>query len=304
MDSAVIGPSWQESFFDLREAATPEELWAVLLVPHGYRSSSVWSEPYALFRRLHEDDRTDAVTTALLLCTDYRWRKATHHLIHELEESDLLAEQALDLLAECFLASDIEVDAPRHLFVGAPMFFTSSTPASATTVAVELPRQEDPRRSRSGRRREADLVSVARSVWPPLRRWAAARQLRSATALWAELVAIAAGLPSRDEAMLLAGVMDAADAIPESERTAAIDLGLTSGSGIVRLAALPALAALAGPDAAKRRAAADSSEKVRAWGEKAARPHQLSIDDPPESVVDPQRSEAECSPHGDQPSLF
>lgn len=222
----MIVPSWQETFLDLHEAQTPEELWIVLLVPHGIRSSSAWEEPYLLFRRFHLEDPTDAATTALLLCTDHRWRKATHHLVHELEESGLLEEQALDLLATWFLAIDLDVKVPRRLIAPAPVVFIQSV-SSEAAVTVNLARLAMAP-ALADRRRSDDLVVVRRSVWPPLRRWAAARQLRSATASWRDLVEIAAGLPSRDAALTLAGVMDAADAIPKVERAAAIEVGLTS----------------------------------------------------------------------------
>lgn len=297
----MIVPSWQETFLDLHEAQSPEELWIVLLVPHGIRSSSAWEEPYLLFRHFHLEDPTDAASTALLLCTDYRWRKATHHLIHELDESGLLDEHALDQLADWFVAADLEVKLPRRLFAGAPVVFASRS--HDMTLMVELPHTAQAL-ARSGQRRDADLVSVPRSVWPPLRRWAAARHLRSATASWHELVVIADELPSRDAAMILAGVMDAADTIPEGERATAVERGLISGSGIVRLAALPALAAFEGIDAARQRAAADPSEKVRAWAEKASRPNQLPLGMPPESGADQQPSDAEQPPPGDQPALF
>jgi hypothetical protein len=123
-------------------------------------------------------------------------------------------------------------------------------------------------------------------------------------ASWRDLVAIADELPSRDAAMILAGVMDAADGIPEGERTTAIELGLTSGSGTVRLAALPALVELEGCDSAKRRASADPSEKVRGWAEKLARPSELPLGQPPGPGADPQSSDAEQPPPGDQPSLW
>jgi hypothetical protein len=105
--------------------------------------------------------------------------------------------------------------------------------------------------------------------------------------------------------MILAGVMDAADSIPEVERSAAIEVGLTSGSGIVRLAALPALAELEGPDAAKRRATTDPSEKVRAWGEKSSRPIQLPLGAAPSSATgDQDPSGAEQPTPGQEPTLF
>jgi hypothetical protein len=221
----------------------------VLLVPHGIRTSSAWDEPYLLFRHFHLDDPNGAATTALLLCTDHRWRRATHRLVHELAESGLLDEPALDQLAAWFVAADLEVLVPRRLFAGAPVVFTPArTDDAALTVELSRPEQAP---AHSGRRRDADLVSVSRSVWPPLRRWAATRHVRSATAGWRDLVHIAAELPSRDAAMILAGVMDAADTIPDVDRAVVIEIGLTSGSGIFRLAALPALAALEGPELAK-----------------------------------------------------
>lgn len=298
----MIVPSWQKTFLDLHEAQTPEELWIVLLVPHGIRSSSAWDEPYLLFQRFHGEDPTGAPTTALLLCTDHRWRNASHRLIHELNESGLLDEHALDQLATWFLAADLVVKVPRRLFAGAPVVFTRSVNSNATTT-VELPRRANAPAS-ADRRRRGDVVSVGRIAWPPLRRWASARQLRSATAGWRDLVAIAEGLPSRDAAMTLAGMMDAADAIPEGDRATAVEVGLTSGSGIVRLAALPALAAIEGLDVAIRRAAADPSEKVRSWAEKATRPNQLAPEEPAESGIDQPPRDVEPPRHGDHPTLF
>jgi hypothetical protein len=293
----MIVPSWQETFLDLQEAQAPEELWTVLLVPHGIRSSSVWNEAFLLFHRFHAEDRTDAATTALLLCTDYRWRKATHHLINELDESGLLDDHALDRLATWFMAADLEVTVPRRLFTATPVVFAPSR-ADDATLTVELP-TTDGAPIRSHRRRDTGLVGVHRSVWPPLRRWAAARQLRSSTTSWHDLVDIADQLPSRDAAMILAGIMDAADAIEERERATAIELGLTSGSGIVRLAALPALATVEGPDAARQRAAADQSEKVRTWTPKPPPRAPRTIGDLPDSGKRPARDRDR-----DQPTLF
>lgn len=53
--------------------------------------------------------------------------------------------------------------------------------------------------------------------------------------------------------------------LPSAERAEAVAAGLASGSGIVRLAALPALAEIEGMDHALARAANDPSAKVRAW---------------------------------------
>jgi hypothetical protein len=74
----MIVPSWPETLVGLHSAETLEDLWRVLLMPHGVRSVSAWDEPFELFRQFHCDDATDAAMTALLLCSDHRWRKASH----------------------------------------------------------------------------------------------------------------------------------------------------------------------------------------------------------------------------------
>ncbi|MDH4075252.1 MAG: hypothetical protein OEW29_04880, partial [Acidimicrobiia bacterium] len=95
----MISPSWQDAFLALHSARTVEELWALLITPHGIKSSTAWDEALILFRRFHADDADGALITALLLCTDHRWRKAAHHLIHRLADPDLLSAEDLDVLA-------------------------------------------------------------------------------------------------------------------------------------------------------------------------------------------------------------
>jgi hypothetical protein len=116
-----------------------------------------------------------------------------------------------------------------------------------------------------------EVVVVSRDVWPPLRRWAAARLVRRDPDRWRGLLDAAEVLSSRDAAALTAGIMDAAEHIPNDDRAVAVAVGHDSGSGIVRLAALPAFAVLEGPDAALRRAATDPSAKVRVWTPTASR---------------------------------
>ena len=89
---------------------------------------------------------------------------------------------------------------------------------------------------------------------------------------WQPLLDRARTEPSRDSAALAAGLMDAATAIPPDERMRAIEEGLNWGSGIVRLAALPALANLAGEPAALQRAQDDPNDKVRRWSPNTANP--------------------------------
>lgn len=106
--------------------------------------------------------------------------------------------------------------------------------------------------------------------------------------------------------MILAGVMDAVDAIPHVDRAAVIKVGLTSGSGTVRLAALPALAALDGPEAATARSALDPSEKVRAWANKHPAPTHPALGRSSGSDGEQQPADTGQPPpdDGDQPTLF
>ena len=218
----MIFPSWQDTFLALHAARTVEELRALLITPHGIKSSTAWDEAFILFRRFHANEPEGAAITALLLCTDHRWRKAAHHLIHRLADSDLLAPEDLNLLTVSFVHHEVTVTTNSH-------------------------------------------GDVRRSVWPPLRRWAAAQTVTNDGTAWQPLLDRARTEPSGHGAALAAGVMDAAAAIPPDERTRAIEDGLNWGSGIVRLAALPALANLAGEHAALQHAQNDPNDKVRRW---------------------------------------
>lgn len=230
MSSRTLLPSWAETFHDLQSASTVEELWGVLLGWHGIRGSSVWDEPFLLFMRFHRHEPANAEVTAVLLCTDYRWRNASRHLIDRLAGSGVLDDGQLDALADWFSGEMFEV-----------------TIDTSDTV-------------RPGRE-----ATVERPIWPPLRRWAGRHQVERHPDRWRDLIDASAGLPSRDAAATLAGVMDAAEHVPRDDRPALAELGLSHGSGTVRLAALPVLASTAGTDAAIAAARRDPSAKVRAW---------------------------------------
>lgn len=107
--------------------------------------------------------------------------------------------------------------------------------------------------------------TVERPIWPSLQCWAAALLVSRDPGRWRGLWDAAEVLPSRDGDALAAGVMDASSHMPVHHRSDAVATGLAWGSGIVRLAALPALADFEGTEAALARAAGDPSAKVRAW---------------------------------------
>lgn len=278
-------PSWQETFLALHRAATLEELWTVLLGPHGIRSSSAWEEPFVLFRRFHADDSEHAATTVALLCTDHRWRKGVNRLIDHLAGSEVLDDVARDQLSDWFLGDALVVSAPRRWFPKSLLVELSATPdPPAATVQLTVAD-----RSRAD---EHALVIAQRSIWPPLRRWAACHAVERSPARWAALLTHAGVLDARDGAAMAAGVMDAAAAIAEGERLDVVETGLAWGSGSVRLAALPRLAELHGAEVAMNRAVGDPSAKVRAWAAKAA--SRLPVT--PAESRDPSDSEAEVAP--------
>jgi hypothetical protein len=213
----MIIPTWQETFVELQRASTVDELWKVLLAWHGIGSSSVWEEPFILFRRFHADDPDGAAVTAALLCTDHRWRKASHHLVVRLVESGGLSDADQHQLAEWFVAASLGIEIAAETF-------------DAPDVVLAGERLAD----------GPEIVVVSRAIWPPLRRWAAAHLVRRDPSRWRDLLDSATGLSSGNAAALAAGVMDSAEHIPANEQAVAVAVGLDSGSGIVRLAALPA----------------------------------------------------------------
>lgn len=230
MSSRSLIPSWAETFADLQSASTVEELWAVLLEWHGIRGSSVWEEPYLLFMRFHRHDSTNADMTAALLCTDHRWRNAAHHLIARLADSGVLDSEQRDELADWFSGEAFE-------------------------ISLET--------SGAGHRNRAS--TVRRPIWPPLRRWAAEHEVARRPERWRDVIDASTVLPSRDAAATVAGVMAAADHIPADQHAALAEMGVNHGSGVVRLAALPVLAATSGTEVAMSVARRDPSAKVRAW---------------------------------------
>ncbi len=270
--TTVITPTWIETFQELHSATTARELWGVLVSWHGIRSSSAWEEPFVLFTRFHRDDGADAVVTAALLCTDHRWGKASRHLIQHICASGVLAAPQIDELAEWFLLETFEIEImlgpdPNGVELPAPRH------ASGGRIAPDVGMPEG-----------STTSIVCRPLWPPLRRWAARHLMQGSPLLWRELLELAEALPSRDGAAVAAGVMDAASHIPTVEQPAAIALGLASGSGIVRLAALHALEMLEGVDAALTRARSDASAKVRAWTPRIANDPSSPANAPPSTA--------------------
>ncbi len=112
---------------------------------------------------------------------------------------------------------------------------------------------------------EDTMAETRRRPEAPLRRWAAARALRSDPGRLDDLLTLTGSLPPRHREAALHGLLDAADALEEGDRRRLVRRGLRCSIGSVRRSALDRLCELDGADAALRRARADANRAVRAW---------------------------------------
>lgn len=238
-------------FVELWSAESPEALWKVLTLPGRLEGAHPF-EALGLFRRHHDSREPGAVTTALLLCTASRWGRYTARLIAELVDTAVLVDEDLDELASTFLWSD------RFRFEYPARWLGSEW------ISIDLEGPEGPVSIPLGRVDPDSIVASERDIAPPLRRWAAARVLRTDPRTLNKLRARAAELGPIDGGAIASGVIDAVDVLDASEARMAIVLGLGWPRGSVRLLALDVLAAT-DPEDASRRAAADPDRKVRAW---------------------------------------
>jgi len=241
----------------LHAAATVEDLWRTLVVGSGLRGGQSF-EAVWLFKKHHGHGDADALRTALLLCTDRRWDRDSGRLVRALVETGTLGDADIGELIECFLWSDrYRVTYPAGW-------------VSAEWLQIDLGDAPGARVSRLVRI-DPDLpVSMERPIAPPLRRWAAATDLRRDPRRLASLAGRALELDSRDGAAVMAGVLDAIEVLDDRTARRAIELGLDWPRGSVRIQALDLLAAF-DAELARSLAAVDPDAKVRRWISRRAR---------------------------------
>lgn len=230
-------------------ARGPEELWRALVVRQGRSTTHHW-EAAALFRRHHGDGTPEALTTALLLCTDRRLDRCAARLIAGITDTDILSRDDLNRLAEDFLWSDeIQFTCPVSWFGTHWIEIDLDTGKAVKRKAVD---PNTPVRNR-------------RSIEPPLRRWAASRVLREDPAAFDAARDRACELKGPHAGAVVAGILDAIEALPsENAARRAVELGLGWPQGSVRILALNILAC-SDPDAARNLATSDPDQKVRSW---------------------------------------
>jgi hypothetical protein len=187
-----------------------------------------------------------------LLCTDRRWDRDSGRLVRALVGTGILGDADIGELIECFLWSDrYRVTYPAGW-------------VSAEWLEIDLGDAPDTRGSRIVRIDPDAPVSVERPIAPPLRRWAAATELRRDPHKLASVAGRALELDSRHGTAVMAGVIDAIDVLDDRTARQAIELGLKWPRGSVRIQALDLLAAF-DAELARSLAAVDPDAKVRAW---------------------------------------
>lgn len=166
-------------------------------------------EPWCLFHKVHVDEPDGAAATALLLLTDRRWRNATSRLVRRIEESGLVPDDQLDLLVQTFLAAGPHAywEAPADWFDGPAIVLDSEGDDVVDVVDAEDLDEPDDR-----------PMVFAREIRPPLRRWAAARAVRSDPACWGALVNRAREVDPRDGAAIMFGLVDGIDVVAPAAR--------------------------------------------------------------------------------------
>lgn len=117
------------------------------------------------FRRLHGAGQPRPVDSALLLCTDWRWRRTGARVLTGVLDSGLLDDAEQDRLAEELLWQD------KVQYVH-PLGWIGDTFIEVDLDPVSGRRTPRPRKVRLD---PSTRVTTQRHVWPPLRTWAAAR---------------------------------------------------------------------------------------------------------------------------------
>jgi hypothetical protein len=276
-------------FFDLWAAETADDLRRVLVLFPPMRKSADAFEPYLLLAKHHENDPAGAAVTAMLMVTDVRWRGGAGNLMRRIEQSGMVDDGALDLLAEAFLAAGDALywEVPDEWFGNEIVIAIDE----ADEEIVEVEGEDD------------DRPAVARrTVHPPLRRWAACRLVGRQPERWADIFKRAGHLDARAAAATVSGLLDAIGGLQTATQEFLIDEAIRWPNHSVRRLGIGLVAERKGPEAAHAIAAADPNAGVRAWA-----PSLLVPAAPPRATRAPEAEPAKAktpAPAPAPPTLF
>ncbi|WP_410624950.1 hypothetical protein [Amycolatopsis sp. cmx-8-4] len=211
------------------------------------------------FRRLHDAGQSEPVDSALLLCTDWRRRRTSAHVLAGILATGILDDEQQDQLAEELLW----LEKARYVY---PLSWLGST-----FIEIDLPSGQGAPRQRTVHADPKTPLTAERSVWPPLRSWAAERVLAQHRATPTDVVARARELPARDGAAVVTGAVHAADELDPAQARTVVNAALRWGHKTPRKAALERLTTWGEHDRALALAADDPDAAIRAWGQNSAR---------------------------------
>src|SRR5205823_12102161 len=95
----------EESPVDVADVPDAQQLWQLLVTATGGREQAP-SVAIDTFRRLHDAGQPEPVDSALLLCTDWRWRRTSARVLTGILASGILDDEQQDQLAEDLLWPD------------------------------------------------------------------------------------------------------------------------------------------------------------------------------------------------------
>lgn len=211
-----------------------------------------------VFGRLHNADRRGSADSALLLCTDWRWRRTSAKVLAGILDTGILDDADQDTLAGVLLWSDTA--SYEH-----PLGWIGST-----FIEYEL---NAPNLQRKLRERKVHLdpntpVTVERHVWPPLRAWATERIFFRSPAAAPDVLARARELPAQDAAAVVKAAVHGVDGLHPQQAREVVEVALAWGHKAARKAALERLIEWGGTDRAHALAANDPDASIRAWDRK------------------------------------
>jgi hypothetical protein len=205
------------------------------------------------FRRLHRDGEPGAFDSALLLCTDRRWYSVSANVIAGIADSGILDDDDQDRLADVLLWQ--ERVQYRH-----PFWWLDTT--------LDEYHLDSPGPVRTIRVGPNTPTIAHRSVWPPLRTWAAGRVLMRHRASACDVLDRARSLPAREAAAVVTGTVRAVDYLHPDQRRAVLNTALAWGHKAPRKAALERLLVDGEHDLVRTLTANDRDASIRPWAHK------------------------------------
>jgi hypothetical protein len=159
-------------------AHNADSLWRALVLrpPAAYKRDATL--PLVYFKAAHRDDAEGAATTAMLLVTDPRSTVASSQIMSRIEETGIVPDDHLNLLAEMFVRAK-----PRMYGKCPDDWFDAELVIDLGPIGDDIERDED---EPDG---ESPKAVVARSVPDVLRRWGVTRLIRVDRGYWSGLLA-------------------------------------------------------------------------------------------------------------------